>query len=369
MKTQRRMPSPPAQAPSREQRRGRDRRARHQGRRRRARRRRRSRRARTFCQELFERLGAEVTVEVKETPEAIGVSLTAREGNTLELSGALVEAVQHLVNRVVNPRAEGRKWVNLDVGGLPRGGRPGGEGHGGAARGGRRADRQGARHRAHQRPRAPADPPRPASTRRSVSTRSEGEGLFRQLLIVPVAARGEAPSGAARRRRRSGSSRPRCCGARSSCRTASTARASGSSTRACCATSGSRTPRCEEYLAAHRDEVEAAIGRRGRRGRGTPSWTPRFRETLAARRRGPRARPVAPGRAPPLERYADRLLAWNRKVNLTAITAPAEVAEKHLVDSLLLLPLARRGRGRCSTSAAGPGSPGSRSPAPGRARR
>lgn len=39
-----------------------------------------------------------------------------------------------------------------------------------------------------------------------------------------------------------------------------------------------------------------------------------------------------------LERYADRLLAWNRKVNLTAITAPAELAEKHLVDSLLLLP-------------------------------
>jgi 16S rRNA (guanine527-N7)-methyltransferase len=39
-----------------------------------------------------------------------------------------------------------------------------------------------------------------------------------------------------------------------------------------------------------------------------------------------------------LERFADRLLAWNRKVNLTGITAPAEVAEKHLVDSLLLLP-------------------------------
>jgi 16S rRNA (guanine527-N7)-methyltransferase len=38
-----------------------------------------------------------------------------------------------------------------------------------------------------------------------------------------------------------------------------------------------------------------------------------------------------------LERYADRLLAWNRKVNLTAITGPAEVAEKHLVDSLLVL--------------------------------
>lgn len=39
-----------------------------------------------------------------------------------------------------------------------------------------------------------------------------------------------------------------------------------------------------------------------------------------------------------LERFSDRLLAWNRKVNLTAITDPAEVAEKHLVDSLALLP-------------------------------
>jgi 16S rRNA (guanine527-N7)-methyltransferase len=39
-----------------------------------------------------------------------------------------------------------------------------------------------------------------------------------------------------------------------------------------------------------------------------------------------------------LERYADRLLAWNRKVNLTAITDPAELAEKHLLDSLALLP-------------------------------
>jgi 16S rRNA (guanine527-N7)-methyltransferase len=47
---------------------------------------------------------------------------------------------------------------------------------------------------------------------------------------------------------------------------------------------------------------------------------------------------VPPEALPLLERFADRLLAWNRKVNLTRITAPAEVAEKHLVDSLLLLP-------------------------------
>lgn len=38
-----------------------------------------------------------------------------------------------------------------------------------------------------------------------------------------------------------------------------------------------------------------------------------------------------------LAAFAERLLAWNRKVNLTAITDPAEVAELHLVDSLALL--------------------------------
>ena len=64
---------------------------------------------------------------------------------------------------------------------------------------------------------------------------------------------------------------------------------------------------------------------------------PGFQEALAA---GVRAfgLPVDREALLLLERYADRLLAWNRKLNLTAITAPAEVAEKHLVDSLLLLP-------------------------------
>jgi len=38
-----------------------------------------------------------------------------------------------------------------------------------------------------------------------------------------------------------------------------------------------------------------------------------------------------------LAAYTERLLAWNRKVNLTAVTAPADVAELHLVDSLALL--------------------------------
>ncbi len=44
----------------------------------------------------------------------------------------------------------------------------------------------------------------------------------------------------------------------------------------------------------------------------------------------------AAGRAR-LEAFAERLLFWNRKVNLTAVTTPAEVAEVHLVDCLALL--------------------------------
>ena len=48
--------------------------------------------------------------------------------------------------------------------------------------------------------------------------------------------------------------------------------------------------------------------------------------------------PLPGGARERLERYADRLLAWNRKVNLTAVTDPAELAEKHLVDSLALVP-------------------------------
>lgn len=39
-----------------------------------------------------------------------------------------------------------------------------------------------------------------------------------------------------------------------------------------------------------------------------------------------------------LESWVDELLKWNSKVNLTAITDPAQVVEKHLLDSLAILP-------------------------------
>jgi len=40
-----------------------------------------------------------------------------------------------------------------------------------------------------------------------------------------------------------------------------------------------------------------------------------------------------------LLRYVELLLAWNSKVNLTAVTEPRAIVDKHLLDSLALVPL------------------------------
>jgi spoIIIJ-associated protein len=140
--------------------------------------------ARAFCAALLERLGAEVAVEVQESPQAIAVALRPREGNRVELNGALVEAIQVLANRVVNPRSEGRKWVNLELGGFGPDADPAVQAM--AARLADAARRIG-------KPLAIA--PMSARERRlvhlalvdveGVSTRSEGEGLFRTLLVEP----------------------------------------------------------------------------------------------------------------------------------------------------------------------------------------
>ncbi len=140
--------------------------------------------AKEFCEGLLARLGAEVEVEVRETAEAIGVSLKARAENALELSSPLIEALQYLANRVANPRAEGRKWVNLEVGGFREESDPAVKAM---------AERLAASARKMDKVLAIA--PISARERRQihlalvgaegVSTRSEGEGLFRTLLIIP----------------------------------------------------------------------------------------------------------------------------------------------------------------------------------------
>jgi 16S rRNA (guanine527-N7)-methyltransferase len=44
-----------------------------------------------------------------------------------------------------------------------------------------------------------------------------------------------------------------------------------------------------------------------------------------------------------LGRHVDLLLKWNKSINLTAITDPSEVAEKHVLDSLALVPVLPQG--------------------------
>ncbi|MCY1029964.1 16S rRNA (guanine(527)-N(7))-methyltransferase RsmG [Corallococcus sp. BB11-1] len=63
----------------------------------------------------------------------------------------------------------------------------------------------------------------------------------------------------------------------------------------------------------------------------------RFADQLAA---GCSALGVTVGEdvGPRLQRLMAELLKWNAKVNLTAITAPEEVLEKHFLDSLAVLP-------------------------------
>ncbi len=153
-------------------------------------------RAKEFCQQLLERMGAKVEVAARETPEAIGISLEAQEGNGVELTAAVVEAIQYLVNRVVNPRAEGRKWVNLDVGGFREESDPVVKAM---------AERLAASAKRMGKVLAVA-PISPRERRQihlalvgveGVATRSEGEGIFRQLLIVPTGKDGGGPKGQA----------------------------------------------------------------------------------------------------------------------------------------------------------------------------
>lgn len=62
--------------------------------------------------------------------------------------------------------------------------------------------------------------------------------------------------------------------------------------------------------------------------------------------------------AEPLWAYAALLLKWNERVNLTAITRPVEVVDKHLLDSLAVLGDVPAGARRVLDLGAGAGLPG-----------
>ncbi len=69
--------------------------------------------------------------------------------------------------------------------------------------------------------------------------------------------------------------------------------------------------------------------------------------------------PLSPEQLLKFSLYADMLLDWNGRVNLTAITDPEEIAVKHFLDSLLLLKAVRLPEGaRLIDVGTGAGFPG-----------
>ena len=67
---------------------------------------------------------------------------------------------------------------------------------------------------------------------------------------------------------------------------------------------------------------------------GSSAWTAHLRAGAAGL-----GVDIGPEAAARMARHAEAMIQWNRRVNLTAITDPAEVAVKHFVDSAAAVPL------------------------------
>jgi 16S rRNA (guanine527-N7)-methyltransferase len=65
---------------------------------------------------------------------------------------------------------------------------------------------------------------------------------------------------------------------------------------------------------------------------------------------------LGPDQLKQLGRHVDLMLKWNKSVNLTAITDPDEIAEKHVLDSLAVVPVLPSGS--LLDAGAGAGFPG-----------
>jgi 16S rRNA (guanine527-N7)-methyltransferase len=59
-----------------------------------------------------------------------------------------------------------------------------------------------------------------------------------------------------------------------------------------------------------------------------------------------------------LARYLELLLTWNRKINLTAVTEPAAIVDRHFLDSLAVVPRIPAGARSVLDAGAGAGFPG-----------
>ncbi len=148
-------------------------------------------RAQELTTALLGHLGIAAEVEVRDSAEAIGVRLEVKQGaELLQVGprGQVLEAIQYLVNKMVNRELEGRKWVAVEVGSFPETPAevedPAMDEM--ARRLGEAAKRLGKtltvvpmqardRKRVHL----------ALASVAGVKTRSDGEGLFRRLLVEP----------------------------------------------------------------------------------------------------------------------------------------------------------------------------------------
>jgi 16S rRNA (guanine527-N7)-methyltransferase len=67
---------------------------------------------------------------------------------------------------------------------------------------------------------------------------------------------------------------------------------------------------------------------------------------------------VSPALAAAIARYVELLLKWNQRVNLTAITDPQEVLERHFAESMLAAAAVPIEKGRLADVGTGAGFPG-----------
>ena len=69
-----------------------------------------------FLTGLFERMDIEVSFEITEETDAIGVILTGKDpGALIGRRGETLDAIQHLTNYVINRSVSGRVRINLDA--------------------------------------------------------------------------------------------------------------------------------------------------------------------------------------------------------------------------------------------------------------
>lgn len=159
--------------------------------------------AKEVLEGIIERMGLDTTVTVREDDERVVLDVSGEDaGRAIGKKGQTLDALQFLVNKVVNRFPEGRRYIVVDSGDYR-------DRHDTSLVSMARREAE----RAVEQGRTVTLQPMPARDRRlihlslakfaGVTTRSNGEGLGRRIQIIPSSgSRGDGGGGDSRRRRR-----------------------------------------------------------------------------------------------------------------------------------------------------------------------